>query len=111
MISRRIYLCMDVQGALRDALSRSPRKLSYATDNDGKKLTYSEFADGLIAELRAGNDVIPMDSGCGNPCTRAHLGCTGFVFASVGDAPHGCPGHVIAVSANQDAAQTTEARG
>lgn len=95
MSTRRLYMCMSVEGALRDALSRHPRKLSYATGDDGKRFTFREFADELIAELRKGHDVIPTQPGCGNPCARAHLGCTGFVYASKGDEPHGCPGYSV----------------
>jgi hypothetical protein len=91
----QIHLCLNVDGAIREARDKVRRRAkgdSYANFDNGIPMSWAQFEKALMIEKNKGHDVIPMDRGCANPCTRAHLGCTGFVYSDKGETS-GCPGH------------------
>ncbi|HEX4843222.1 MAG TPA: hypothetical protein VFV57_06085 [Limnobacter sp.] len=85
---KRMSMCMDVEGAIKNYSTRLPNKWSGATDN-GRKVSNSEFLEHLFSEHAKGHKVIPMNGKCGSPCQQSDK-CTGFDYA--GD---GCPGYEI----------------
>lgn len=87
---RTLHLCMGVRGGIQRHSRLPPEGTSYAKDRSGRVMTNAEFVVVLMDELAKGHEVIPMSEGCGNPCSRSHLGCSGFNYAAGG----GCPGYV-----------------
>jgi len=96
-MSRRMSICLSIDGALREAderIRRRSRTTSYATDDNGRYLTWREFRALLLIERNKGREVLPMGEGCGDPCDHAAKGCAGFAYVEK-DGKYGCPGYVI----------------
>lgn len=86
-VTRRIYLCLNVRGFLRQ--SKFPKGYeSVFSRDDGTELSPEQARDFLLDELSKGREVIPCSGKCGNPCQHANKGCTGFDYQG-----GGCPGH------------------
>ena len=88
MTITRSYMCLCVRGAIKN-LQGSRAKKSAFTGDDGKPLTRLEAIDALMDELVQGHKVIPMHSGCGNPCKNS-CDCAGFDYED-----GGCPGYKL----------------
>jgi hypothetical protein len=84
-MSKTMYMCLNVRGALRNMTKREKRGMF--KHDDGRTMTADEADDALMDELVKGHEVIPMSTTCGNPCSYAS--CTGFDYGPEG----GCPGH------------------
>ncbi len=84
-----LYMSLCVRGALKQ-LTQSRAKKSYFTDDQGRPMTRLQAIDGLMDELSAGHETIPMHKGCGNPCKNSPK-CSGFDYGEQG----GCPGHPV----------------
>lgn len=87
-MTRQMYMCMDVEGAIKRHSKERPKKWSGATDK-GRKVSNEEFVRHLFAEHAKGRKVIPMNGKCDKPCKQSDK-CAGFDYA--GD---GCPGFEI----------------
>lgn len=87
MITRR-SMCMNVRGCIRQLQGQRSKK-TYMTDDSGRPLNKAEAIDALMDELAKGNEVIPMNPKCGNPCEQSSA-CAGFDFKC-----SGCPGYEV----------------
>lgn len=92
-MSRTYYMNMSVRGAIRNTMGLRKNAKTYMTDDKGRPLSRDEAVSALMDELAKGRDVIPLESTCGNPCQRAHLGCTGFLYKDAAAGKRGCPGY------------------
>jgi hypothetical protein len=88
-VCRSTFMCMNVRGAIRHHDKAKPHASSGVTV-DGRKLTNAQFVDYLWEQALQGRKVIPMAGCCGNPCSNAAKGCTGFDYSG-----GGCPGYVV----------------
>lgn len=79
-------MCMNVRGFLQNSKFPKDFKGMFRTD-EGRSLSPEEARENLYDEIAKGHHVIPLDSGCRNPCSRT--GCKGFNYGKGG----GCPGH------------------
>jgi hypothetical protein len=86
--TKRMSLCMSVQGFLRTAAY--PKEYKGVFEHEGKTLSPSEAKAFLMIEQAKGRSVIPCSKECGNPCKHAENGCTGFDYSG-----KGCPGRYI----------------
>lgn len=82
----KVYMCLSVRGFLRNCKFPKDYRGVFKHD-DGRSMEPEEARQTLLDELAKGHEVIPMDAGCGNPCSRK--GCKGFDFAA---RMGGCPG-------------------
>lgn len=88
-VCRRMHICMNVRGGIRAHDKQRPNAAS-GVKVDGRELTNAEFVDFLWEQAYEGRRVIPMSGCCGNPCSNAAQGCTGFDYSG-----GGCPGYVV----------------
>ncbi|WP_211243026.1 hypothetical protein [Sinimarinibacterium sp. CAU 1509] len=84
--ARTHYLHINVVSFLKR--SRFPADYANVFAQGERSLSADEAHAFLLSEHANGHEVIPVDAGCGNPCTRAADGCTGFQYDG-----KGCPGH------------------
>jgi hypothetical protein len=82
---RTFSLSMNIDGFIRN--TPYPRGYKGLFIEGDRTLTALEARTFLALEKAKGRVVIPCSSECGNPCTHAGNGCTGFDYAG-----GGCPG-------------------
>jgi hypothetical protein len=87
-MGRTTYMCMSVRGGIRHLQSLRKNQKTYMTDDQGRALSRDEAINAMMDELAKGREVIPMTTQCGNPCSNAGRGCTGFNYGEGG----GCAG-------------------
>ena len=80
-------MCMSVRGAIA-TIRNSRGEDTFLQQDDGTPLLRNEALQFLNLELAKGHNVIPVNDGCDNPCTRK--GCAGFNFSE-----GGCPGYDV----------------
>ena len=85
-MSRTVHDSLSVRGYLHNAPSLR-RFRDQMRANHGRRLSPGMARDVLLEELAKGNETIPCDALCANPCPRA--GCPGFNYSKGG----GCGGH------------------
>lgn len=87
---RTFSIALSVRGAISDLQGCKPLAKSYFNDKDtGRALTNAQALEGLVNDLAAGREMLPMGEHCGTPCGHADKGCTGFNYGKGG----GCPGY------------------